>query len=183
MLHVGDADSKTANRLRAVEELETGDLIDTLDHGYQPLGLVLNRTVKAQGAFAPIVFPKGSCGNARDLVVSPQHRLLFDGPRCELFFGCDEVLVAATHLANAGFGYRRTGGDVTYFHLVLDDHEIIYAEGTPTESFLPSDVKRLDHAAVAEFETLFPHHVAAFATKSAATRMCLKSHETAILMA
>ena len=32
------------------------------------------------------------------------------------------------------------GGKVEYFHLLLDTHEIVFAEGTPCESFDPGEV-------------------------------------------
>ena len=78
--------------------------------------------------FAPVVIRAGICGNERDLVLSPQHRMLFSGTRAELFFGESEVLVAACHLVAAGLASQRLGGTITYYHLVFDRHEIIFSD-------------------------------------------------------
>lgn len=120
---------------RAVEDIAVGDLITTRDHGAQAVRWVGRRTVPASGAFAPIRIPAGALGNARDLVVSPQHRMLISGWRAELFFGQPEVLVAARHLVGRDGIAELPGGKVTYIHLLFDRHEIIFAEGAPTESF------------------------------------------------
>lgn len=156
----------------AVQDLQAADPVMTLDNAYQPLLRVMSTTVPALGAFAPVVVPAGLIGNLRDLVLSPQHRVLFTGPRAELLFGESEVLVAAIHLAEAGLAYRRPGGEVTYFHLVFDQHEIIFAEGVPAESFLPGAAEDLPDDAQEEFAALFP----------AAARLCLRSHEAALLL-
>jgi hypothetical protein len=48
---------------------------------------------------------------------------------------------------------------VTYFHLLFDNHEVVYAEGTPSESFFlgPETRKTVPIAAWDEITTLFPH--------------------------
>ncbi|MFE3837186.1 Hint domain-containing protein [Pseudogemmobacter sonorensis] len=187
----------------AVEDLRAGIQIATRDHGFQSLRAVLSTTVPARGAFAPVVLAAGSCGNLRDLVVSPQHRMLIGNARADLLFSEPEVLVAATHLAAAGLGRRREGGEVTYFHLVFDRHEIIFAEGAPTESFLLRDIAALPAGARAEFDALFPAQAArrgknattqdgtftqdqprTYAPQAAQTaRLCLRAHEAALLLA
>ncbi len=50
------------------------------------------------------------------------------------------------------------GGEVEYFHMLLDTHEIIYAEGAPSESFHLGEQgwKALDQATRNEILTLFP---------------------------
>ena len=68
----------TAEGERMIEELEAGDLILTLDHGYQPIRWIGSTTVEAKGKLAPIVFEAGAMGNARRLKVSPQHRKATD---------------------------------------------------------------------------------------------------------
>lgn len=120
-----------------VESLQPGDLVMTRDDGAQPLRWSGARTVAAEGDFAPILIRAGSLGQHRDLMVSPQHRVLLRDAYAELLFGEGEVLVAAKDLIN-GHGINRcVGGDVTYVHLLFDRHQVIYSEGLATESFLP----------------------------------------------
>lgn len=63
--------------------------------------------------------------------------MLFQGYRAELLFGESEVFVAAKHLLDGKLVTRDTGGDVTYIHMMFDQHEVIFAEGAATESFHP----------------------------------------------
>ena len=120
-----------------IETLSIGDKVTTLDHGNRPIKWIGKRTVPAQGNLAPILFAKGAIGNTRELLVSPQHRILINNWRAELLFGEAEVLVAAKHLVNDKDICRVIGGDVTYIHIMFDQHEIVFAEGAPSESFYP----------------------------------------------
>lgn len=149
---------ETPDGPRLVEDLRPGDLVLTADHGAQPLRWIGQRTVAAQGAQAPVLIRKGALGNTRDLLLSPQHRMLLTGWQAELYAGSDEVLAAALHLVNGDTITRAPGGMVTYIHLLFDEHEIIWAEGIPTESFHPGAyaMNVLDDAARAELLALFP---------------------------
>lgn len=164
-----------------VEHLLPGDLACTLDHGPQPLRWVGKRKVAARGKFAPIRIAKGALGNTRDLVVSPQHRMLIRGWRAEMLFDQPEVLVAALHLIDDTRIRRIEGGRVTYHHLLFDTHQIIFAEDAPSESFHPGDwsLGTLGDAARTEVLDLFPE----LATQGygASARVALKSHEAALL--
>ncbi|AZV77556.1 type I secretion protein [Parasedimentitalea marina] len=176
----------TAYGPRPIETLSIGDLIVTRDHGLQPLRWVGSRTVAAQGSFAPIEISQALLPDASaSLLVSPQHRLLWSGARAQMLFGSDEVLVAAQHLLGSPAVTRRTGGLVTYTHLMLDQHQVIYANGAPTESFYPGDqaLGALSDAGRDEMFTLFPElrsHAGAFGDTA---RLCLKSHEGQLLAA
>ena len=128
---------RTARGEVAVEELAIGDMVETRDRGLRPLRWIGQRTVAALGRFAPVVIEAGTFGHHRRLVVSPQHRVLLTHWMAELMFGEDEVLVAAKDLVNDCSVRILEGGEVTYVHLLFDAHEIIFAEGLATESFLP----------------------------------------------
>lgn len=125
----------TADGPRPVETLEEGCLVVTRDHGLQPLRWIARRTTDGTGSHAPIRLCKGAIGNDRDMIVSPQHRFVIEGWRAELFFGQDEVLVAAKHLVNGDTIHVHKVDQVEYLHLVFDAHEIVFAEGCATESF------------------------------------------------
>lgn len=128
---------ETAKGPCAIETLAPGDRVITRDHGLQEITWIGHRTVPATGAFAPVVFSKGAIGNDSELVVSPQHRMLISGWRCELLFGEDEVLAPAVHLLNGETIWRREGGEVTYYHMLFAEHEIVRAHGCESESFHP----------------------------------------------
>lgn len=148
----------TATGPRPVEAIAPGDLVMTRDHGLRPVRWAGQVTVPAEGALAPVVLTGGVVGNRRDLVVSPQHRVLLTGWQAQLYCGEDEILVAAIHLVNGATVRQRRGGTVTYVHLLFDGHEVIESEGAWTESlYLGSrSLGTLPAAALAELRALFP---------------------------
>lgn len=143
---------------RPVETLKPGDMVATVDHGLQPLRWIGRRTVPAQGAFAPVLFRRGSIGNDRDLLVSQQHRMLVRDWRVELHTGHAEALAPAKHLVNGHSIALRPGGHVTYLHLLFDRHELVWSEGCISESFHPGALgwSSMDEAARTEILSLFP---------------------------
>ncbi|MCU9838556.1 Hint domain-containing protein [Ruegeria sp. WL0004] len=176
----------TAHGPRPIESLQTGDMIVTRDNGLQPLRWIGSRTVAAHGKLAPILLDSSLLrGATAPLLVSPQHKLLWSGSRAQMYFGEPEVLVAASHLLENPAATRVEGGHVTYIHLMLDRHEIIYANAAATESFYPGDegLSALSDCAREEMFYLFPElrsHNGAF---GATARPCLKAHEALILAA
>ena len=170
---------------RPVETLEPGDMILTKDHGLQPLRWIGQRAIAAQGDHAPIRIAAHSFGVHRTLLVSPQHRVLIGDGLAELLFGDAEVLVAAKHLLNDSTVTRVTGGCVTYVHLMFDEHQVIYSEGLPTESFLPGPqvCSDLEQATLDEICELFPEiDPRTGEGYSATARRTLKEYEAAVLM-
>ena len=119
----------------------------------------------------------------RDLVVSPQHRVLVSGALPELLFGENEVLVAAIHLVGRPGITRVEAAEVTYLHLMFDRHEIVLSDGLWSESFQPGDrtLAGMDHAQRAEIEALFPGMDAVI--DFAAARRSLKAHEVRVMFA
>ncbi|PTQ66454.1 Hint domain-containing protein [Celeribacter persicus] len=170
---------------RRVEELRPGDLVITMDNGLQPLRWVGARTVPAMGRFAPIEIAKGTLGNETDLIVSPQHRMLLRGWHSEMLFGTSEVFSAAKHLVNGTTIRERSGGMVSYYHLMFDRHEVIFAEGAATESFHVSDhsLTGVTDAARDELFTLFPELRALPGQHGDTARKCLKAHEAELFVA
>lgn len=75
-----------------------------------------------------------------DLLVSPEHRMLVKGRIARELFNTPEVLVAARDLID----HERVSVDlsvreVTYVHMLLPQHEILFANGVQTESFHPAN--------------------------------------------
>lgn len=173
---------ETASGQVAVEDITDGMLVATADNGLQPVRRMLSKSVVATGALAPVCIVAGTLGNDRDLLVSPHHRMVLSGWQAELLTGEPEVLVAAGHLATGSDRiYRLPMESVEYFHLLLDRHEIIFAEGTATESYYPlsHDAAARAPETQAELTALFPELVADSA-RSRAARPCIAPHEAAL---
>lgn len=69
------------------------------------------------------------------LVVSPQHRMLLDGPDIRACIGADQALAHAYSILALYGGRRKTGSrHITDISLPFDHHEIIFAEGVSVES-------------------------------------------------
>ncbi len=156
---VSGARIATERGLVAVQSLEPGDRVLTLDNGYQTLRWRGQRSLASQGAFAAVSIPAGTFGSHGALRVSPQHRLLIRGWQAELYCGEPEVLVKASHLVRAGLLRQdHSGAPVTYCHLLFDQHEIINAEGLWSESYLPGPATLAGHdpQTCAELFAMFP---------------------------
>jgi hypothetical protein len=141
-----------------IENLTADDRVLTRDNGPQPLRWVGHVTLRAVGAYAPVVIPTGVMGNASDLIVSQHHRMfLYQRRRTEGALK-SELLVQAKHLVDGERIFLREGGFIDYFSLVFDGHEIIYAEGIPAESLMVSEatVSRLPPELAAEVMERFP---------------------------
>lgn len=176
----------TPEGARPVEALRPGDMVVTQDDGPQPIRWVGSRTVQAEDDHAPIRISAHSLGIHKSLSVSPQHRVLIRDPQAELLFGETEVFVAAKHLVNDQTVQRVPGGEVTYVHLLLDRHHVIFAEGLATESFLPGPetTKGFDAAELARLTALFPGlDPETGAGYGPAARRILRGHETMLLAA
>lgn len=119
---------------RPIEDLRVGDKVLTRDNGVQPLRWVGQQTVRATGAFAPIVIAKGALNNARPLMLSPSQRLFVYQRSDRLKAGQAEVVVRADLLVNGTTVKRSDGGFVDYFQLLFDNHEFVFAEGIAAES-------------------------------------------------
>ncbi|WP_224817173.1 Hint domain-containing protein [Hasllibacter sp. MH4015] len=152
---------------RPVETLAVGDRVVTRDRGAQAIRWIGRAERVATGNMAPIRIARGALGRdlpERDLVVSQQHRMLVRSRIAERMTGAEEVLIPAKKLlALPGVDIVEGMGDVTYIHILLDRHEIIYAEGAPTESLLVGKMARqcIDPEALAELMDLFPEIVGA----------------------
>jgi hypothetical protein len=174
----------TPRGLRRVEDLAPGDLVRTKDAGAQPVRWAGRRAVPATGKLAPILIRAGTLGDHADIMVSPLHRVLVTGAIAELLFAEAEVLVAARDLVNDGSVRPVEGGTVDYVHLLFDAHQVIFANGLATESFLPGPqtASLFEQAAVAEICAIFPElDLATGAGYSPAARPTLRSYEGRLL--
>lgn len=118
-----------------VEELAIGDLLITHDGEEQPIAWIGIRRVQNIQAFRrpeavrPIIIEAGALADntpARNLALSPDHAIYLDG-----------VLVPAKELINwNSIRQDHRVNNITYYHLELPSHGVIFAESAPTESYL-----------------------------------------------
>jgi Ca2+-binding RTX toxin-like protein len=147
-------------------QLHVGDMVLTRNHGYQPIRWIGTRRLDhAQLALNPALNPvrirAGALGvnsPERDLIVSPQHRMLIGGGKAQLWFGEDEVFVAAVHLTCLDGVEQIAPDHVTYVHVMFDCHQIISGDGAWSESYQPGDLtlSDMDHDQRAELFAIFP---------------------------
>jgi Hint domain len=136
-----------------VEDLAIGDKVMTVSGRARPIkwigrSNVVTRLCDPLRAW-PVRIKAHALAEAvpsRDLLVSPDHALLID-----------DVLIQAGALVNGNSIVRETNvaETITYFHIELEDHELIFAEDAPAETFV-DNVDRLSFDNWAEHERLYP---------------------------
>ena len=151
---------------RRVEDLVAGDRVITRDNGIQDIRWVGRRTLDGEGLkqaphLQPVLIQQGALGfdlPERDMMVSPDHRMLVANDKTALHFEEREVLVAAKHLTGMAGVDAVVTTTVTYIHFMFDRHEIVLSDGSWTESFQPDDItlRGLDKAQRDEIVDLFP---------------------------
>ncbi|MEM6618841.1 MAG: Hint domain-containing protein [Pseudomonadota bacterium] len=172
---------------RRIETLGAGDLVWTLDAGYEPVLAVISQTVDGYGALAPVVFAPGILGNAAALAVSPNHRMVIGGWRAEMLHGEPELLCAAKHLVDDRHVRRDPRPQVTYYHLLFASHQIVRAEGALSESYdllhAASTPGEPEGPTLLELRAIFPDLDARVAAFGPLARPELRSFEGAVLAA
>ncbi|HEX7389998.1 MAG TPA: Hint domain-containing protein, partial [Acidiphilium sp.] len=136
-----------------VENLEIGDNLITASGESRPLKWIGRRSYS--GRFAshnrdvlPVTIKAGALDGAlpkRDLSVSPLHAMFIDDVLIPAF-----LLVNGTSIVQA-----ERVETVEYFHLELETHDVIIAEGALSESFVDDDSRGMFHNAKT-YDTLYP---------------------------
>ena len=168
---------------RPVESLKVDDLVTTMDGDAKAIRWISSRTITPSKRSAPVTIKAGVLGNDRDLCVSPQHRMLMSGPKAELMFGEAEVLVKAIDLTSLDGVYQAECDQVCYVHFFFDRHEIVFAEGAPTESFRPGqrNIRSMDAQVKEELLSIFPE-LRDNPEAIAAVRPSLRTYEAKLLL-
>jgi hypothetical protein len=182
----------------AVQDLQAGDLVETLDDGPCPIQWVGSRLVspdfmRLRPELRPILVPAGALGDGlplRDLLLSPAHRVLVRSSRLDLLFGMHEGLVPVKMLVGCIDGIRvvndtaALAGGIEYFHILFNKHQIVWSEGAETESFHPAErtVSTLDAGTRSEIMDLFPEMAGALNFQMETARPVLKSYEARLCL-
>ena len=141
---------ETEHGARRVESLRPGDRVLTKDNGPQEILWTGARRMTGARLYAmpnlrPVRIFADAFGQDRpgtSFLVSPEHRMLVQGPRVAELFNTPEVLVSARSLIDARMAEIDLSiREVTYVHLLLPRHEILWANGMETESFHPASAQ------------------------------------------
>jgi hypothetical protein len=139
----------------AVEDLAIGDYVETLHAGLQKIKWIGRRSydgrfIAGNKDILPICIKQHAVAEnipSRDLFVSPGHAICIDG-----------TLIHAFRLVNGASVTQASSVDsVTYYHIETEDHEIIFAENCPAETFLDENF-RAQFQNAQEFHSLYPNH-------------------------
>jgi hypothetical protein len=114
------------------------------------------RFVMGRKDILPICIKAGALGDnvpARDLWISPHHAMYFKDN------DIDGVLIEAKDLVNGvSIVQAERVEKLEYFHVELDTHDVIIAEGAPSESFIDDDSRGMFHNAH-EYDTLYADEI------------------------
>lgn len=148
-----------------VEMIAAGDRVVTRDNGIQTVRWVGKTQMflhdfQMDPHLLPVFIQQGSLGKGlpeRDMMVSPNHRILVANTRAKVRYTDREVLVAAKHLAAQGVHTVQSSG-TTYVHFMCDRHEVVLSNGIWTETFHPEDtsLKGIGNAQRLEIFEIFP---------------------------
>jgi hypothetical protein len=116
-----------------VEDFAIGDLVRTKFTGLMPVKWIGHRRIDCSRhpdprKVWPVRVVAGAFGKQlphHDLWLSPDHAVFEDG-----------VLIPIKRLINGCTITQEPREEVTYFHMELDQHDVLFAEGLPTESYL-----------------------------------------------
>ncbi|WP_420010869.1 Hint domain-containing protein [Tateyamaria sp.] len=145
-----------------IEALSVGTEVITQDGQPEPIRWIGGRTVRCHGSLIPVRIRANALGLGlpnRTLLVSKQHRIMVASPITKRMFGEDEVLVAAHKLVGLpGVELAVETGFVTYWHILCDRHEVIFANGAPVETLYLGTMTKvaMSDAAWSEVAALFP---------------------------
>ncbi len=133
---------------RLIDSLNPGDEVCVARGGSRPVRWIGHRHLSARDLqkdpkFCPVRIRANSFSDqcpARDLLVSPQHRIAVSSARMQLYFSDPLMLAPAKGLINnRTIDQLPPDRSVDYIHLLFDRHELVQVEGVWSESFFPGD--------------------------------------------
>jgi hypothetical protein len=145
---------RTVRGERPVESLSIGDLVATVSGMARPIKWIGKRSyggrfLIGQKHILPVCIKAGAIDEntpRRDLWVSPHHAMYLEG-----------VLIEARDLVNdISIAQPDDTAAVEYFHVELDTHDVIIAEGALSETFVDDDSRGMFHNAQ-EYHLLYPN--------------------------
>jgi len=124
---------QTGRGMIAVEELVVGETVVAHFAGTAPIVWIGKRTIdcrrhaRPEGVW-PVRVKAGAFGEGvprRDVMLSPDHAVFVA-----------DVLVPVRELVDGGMIVQERVDSVTYYHVELAQHDVLFAEGLPAESYL-----------------------------------------------
>jgi hypothetical protein len=155
---------------KRVEKLQIGDELMTASGAARPIKWIGRRSyngrfVMGRKDILPVCIKAGALADnvpRRDLWISPNHAMYFED-------SLDGVLIEAKDLVNGvSIVQAERVDEVEYFHIELDTHDVLIAEGALSESFIDDDSRGMFHNAH-EYRVLYP--AAATITRYCAPRL------------
>src|SRR5207248_6117905 len=123
----------------AVEELAVSDRVKTLSGALKPIvwiGFGRDRVTRANRMARPVIVRAGALADnvpVRDLYLTHGHALYVDG-----------VLIPVENLVNhRSIVWAETARVVEYYHIDLEDHDVVLANGTPAETYYDASNRAL----------------------------------------
>jgi len=116
-----------------IEDLSVGEMVLTRSGDVRPVRWIgrrhidLTRHPRPDGC-QPVRIQANAVADgmpSRDLLLSGDHAIFVD-----------DMLIPAKQLVNDRTITRETRADVTYYHVELDDHDVIFADGLTVETYL-----------------------------------------------
>jgi hypothetical protein len=152
---------KTARGGKRVEKLKIGDKVMTASGVTRPIKWIGRRSyggrfIQGSKDILPVCIKAGALDEnipKRDLWISPHHAMYFKNN------DLDGVLIEAKDLVNGvSIVQARDVDKVEYFHIQLDSHDVIIAEGALSETFIDDDSRGMFHNAH-EYDMLYAEEV------------------------
>jgi len=138
---------------KPVEALAIGDRLVTRSGETKPVKWIGRRSYSRRFAMGqkhvlPVCIKAGAIDDhvpARDLWISPHHAMYFDG-----------ALVEAKDLVNGTTVFQSNRFEtIDYFHIELEEHDVIFAEGAMSETFIDDASRSIFHNAQ-DYARLYP---------------------------
>ena len=158
---------QTPSGHQEIGTMKAGDRVVTVDEGAQKIAWIGKRTLSSAQLVAfphlkPVRIRADALGGGvprRDLLVSPQHRILLVSKVAERMFGQEEIFVPAIKLVGVeGIEQVTSCAPVTYVHMLFEAHQIVFANGAMAESLYtgPQALEALSDVARNEIFEIFP---------------------------
>ncbi|OUD09813.1 hypothetical protein BVC71_08285 [Marivivens niveibacter] len=135
----GDAIIETTSGPQKVKDIKPGTSIHTANGGRAQVLHVVEQSLPARGRFAPRVIRAPFYGATTNIGFGATQQIELAGSKIEYLFNQEHVLAEIGHLVDDSEIVVDTRNDVvTYFHLLLDQHDVISLSGVRAPTLNPA---------------------------------------------